>query len=114
MNAQYLDPVFGRGYPAELFDHYRRVSDLTFVRDGDLETIARPIDLLGVNYYRRHTVTASRPPDGLAEELPGSLGSLVDRPAGRRRHRDALAHRAGGAHRAAAWLSSASTRPLGS
>ncbi len=75
MNAQYLDPVFGRGYPAELFDRYRRVSDLTFVRDGDLETIARPIDLLGVNYYRRHTVTASRPADGVADELPGSLGA---------------------------------------
>jgi beta-glucosidase len=73
MNAQYLDPVFGRGYPAELLDRYRDVSDLAFVRDGDLETIARPVDFLGVNYYRRHTVTASRPEDGIAEELPGSL-----------------------------------------
>jgi beta-glucosidase len=28
-----------------------------------------------VNYYRRHTVTASRPADVVAEELPGSLGA---------------------------------------
>jgi len=75
MNAQYLDPVFGRGYPAELLERYSGVSDLAFVREGDLDTIARPIDFLGVNYYRRHTVTASRPADVVAEELPGSLGA---------------------------------------
>jgi beta-glucosidase len=75
MNAQYLDPVFGRGHPAELFERYRAVSDLAFVRDGDLETIARPLDFLGVNFYRRHTVTASRPVGAVAEELPGSLGA---------------------------------------
>jgi len=74
MNAQYLDPVFGRGYPAELLERYRGVSDLAFLRDGDLDTIARPVDFLGVNYYRRHTVTAWRPTAG-AEELPGSLGA---------------------------------------
>jgi beta-glucosidase len=75
MNGQYLDPIFGRGYPAELLDRYRDRSDLAFVRDGDLETIARPVDFLGVNYYRRHTVTASRPAGAEAEELPGSLGA---------------------------------------
>jgi beta-glucosidase len=75
MNAQYLDPVFGQGYPDELLDRYRDVSDLAFVREGDLETIARPLDFLGVNYYRRHTVTASRPAGVEAEQLPGSLGA---------------------------------------
>jgi beta-glucosidase len=75
MNAQYLDPVFGRGHPEELLERYRDMSELAFVRDGDLETIARPVDFLGVNYYRRHTVTASRPAGAVAEELPGSLGA---------------------------------------
>jgi len=79
-NALFLDPVFGRGYPAELLAHYRDVSDLTFVRDGDLETIARPTAFLGVNYYRPHTVTAD-PGDGVgAFELPGSLGAWAVRP----------------------------------
>ena len=74
MNGLYLDPIFGRGYPVELLEHYRPVTDMAFVRDGDLDLIARPCDLLGVNYYRRFTVTAS-PGDRLAEELPGSLGA---------------------------------------
>jgi beta-glucosidase len=81
MNAQYLDPVFGRGHPAELFERYRAVSDLAFVRDGDLETIARPLDFLGVNFYRRHTVTAS-PSHAVADELPGSLGAWSVLPPG--------------------------------
>ena len=58
MNALYLDPLFGRGYPAELVEYYADESDPTFVHQGDLETIAAPIDFLGVNYYRRFTVAA--------------------------------------------------------
>jgi beta-glucosidase len=41
-NRLFTDPLFGRGYP----DGF----DLP-VRDGDLETIAAPLDGLGVNYY---------------------------------------------------------------
>ena len=74
MNAYYLDPIFGRGYPGELVEFYRSVTDMAFVRDGDLDVIARPCDLLGVNYYRRFTVTAD-PGSREAEELPGSLGA---------------------------------------
>lgn len=75
MNRLFLDPLFGRGYPGQLIEHYRPVSDIGFVRDGDLEVIARPLDFLGVNYYRRHTVTAEAPPEPGADELPGSLGA---------------------------------------
>ena len=71
----FLDPLFGHGYPVEVVEHYRDVSDFGFVRDGDLGTISRPIDLLGVNYYRVHTVAASAPPDRPAEKLPGGLGA---------------------------------------
>ncbi len=74
MNAYYLEPIFGRGYPDELVEFYRPVTDMAFVRDGDLDVIARPCDILGVNYYRRFTVTAD-PGSGGAEELPGSLGA---------------------------------------
>ena len=39
----FLDPLFGHGYPVEVVEHYRDVSDFGFVRDGDLGTISRPI-----------------------------------------------------------------------
>jgi beta-glucosidase len=81
-NALFLDPLHGRGYPAELLDRFRDVSDLSFVRDGDLDAIARPIDFLGVNYYRPHTVTATPAGHDGAIELPGSLGAWAVRPAG--------------------------------
>jgi beta-glucosidase len=82
MNALYLDPLFGRGYPAELVEHYRGVSDFGFVRDGDLDTIARPLDFLGVNYYTLQTVTAHPQPEGEAAPLPGHLGGWVVVPPG--------------------------------
>ena len=82
MNALYLDPLFGRGYPPDLVEHYRGVSDFGFVRDGDLEVIARPLDFLGVNYYRIHTVTADPARGRRAEELPGSLGAWSFPPPG--------------------------------
>ncbi len=82
MNRLYLDPLFGRGYPPQLVEHYRPVSDMRFVRDGDLEVIAGPLGFLGVNYYRRHTVTAEAPSHLGADELPGSLGAWSVLPAG--------------------------------
>jgi beta-glucosidase len=82
MNALYLDPLFGRGYPAELVDHYRGVSDFGFVRDGDLDIIARPLDFLGVNYYTLQTVTAHPPVEPNAAPLPGHLGGWVVVPPG--------------------------------
>ena len=82
MNRLYLDPLFGRGYPPQLVEHYRPVSDLRFVRDGDLEVIAAPLGFLGVNYYRRHTVTAEERFQPGGDELPGSLGAWSVLPAG--------------------------------
>jgi beta-glucosidase len=82
MIGLFLDPLFGRGYPMELVDHYREVSDFGFVRDGDLDTISRPFDTLGVNYYRVHTVAAA-PPAGLtADPLPGGIGAWSFAPGG--------------------------------
>jgi beta-glucosidase len=82
MVGLFLDPLFGRGYPAELVEHYRDVSDFGFVRDGDLETIARPFDTLGVNYYRVHTVAAGPPADRGADLLPGGIGAWSFAPSG--------------------------------
>jgi beta-glucosidase len=49
VNRWFLDPVFGRGYPAELVQVYGD----RFVppSPAELAEIATPIDFLGVNYY---------------------------------------------------------------
>jgi len=60
-NRWWLDPVFGRGYPADMLDVYGLEPP---VRDGDLDTIATPTDLLGINYYFRQLVVDD--PDGPA------------------------------------------------
>jgi len=75
MNALFLDPLYGRGYPREIVEHYRHVSDFGFVREGDLDVVTRPLDFLGVNYYRGHSVAADPHGHGRAEKTPGSLDS---------------------------------------
>jgi beta-glucosidase len=82
MNALFLDPIHGRGYPEEIVEHFRDVSDFGFVHDGDLEAIARPLPFLGVNYYRRHTVTADPGGDPRAIESAGSIGAWTIVPQG--------------------------------
>jgi len=56
VNRWFLDPLYGRHYPADLVaEHidagYLPVEGLNFVKPGDLEAIAAPTDFLGVNYY---------------------------------------------------------------
>ena len=58
-NRWFLDPIFRGSYPADLLELYeRRFGALDAIRPGDLETIAQPIDYLGVNFYRPNVVTA--------------------------------------------------------
>jgi len=53
INRWWLDPIHGRGYPADMVRVYG--VDLP-IRGGDLETIAAPLDWLGLNYYFRQIV----------------------------------------------------------
>lgn len=54
-NRLFLDPVLLGRYPDDLLTD---LAPFGFpVRDGDLEIISAPIDLLGVNYYRGYVVT---------------------------------------------------------
>jgi len=55
-NRWILDPVLRGEYPADLLDVYESI--LPPIQDGDLETIAAPLDFLGVNYYTRSVVRA--------------------------------------------------------
>ncbi len=52
-NRWWMDPVHGRGYPEDM----RRLYGVDLPeRPGDLETIAAPLDWLGLNYYFRNVV----------------------------------------------------------
>ncbi|GAA3240756.1 GH1 family beta-glucosidase [Dactylosporangium siamense] len=61
LNRLFLDPVLRGAYPADVVELYRPVSDFAFVQDGDLATIAAPLDFLGVNYYRPNLAAAEPP-----------------------------------------------------
>ncbi len=73
LNRLFLDPLFGLGYPQGLLERYGGRMDLGFARDGDLDTIATPLDFLGVNTYTTHTVAARALPGQIATPLAGSL-----------------------------------------
>jgi beta-glucosidase len=65
LNRWYLDPLFGKGYPEDVAARHRAdghlpAGELPFLRTGDLELMARPIDLLGVNYYSRAIARSRR------------------------------------------------------
>jgi beta-glucosidase len=64
----YMDPLFGRGYPADVWAHLG--ADAPKVAPGDMDLIATPIDYLGINYYSRSVVSAGKPFDVRASELP--------------------------------------------
>ncbi|MGZ5294760.1 MAG: GH1 family beta-glucosidase [Actinomycetota bacterium] len=72
LNRFCLDPLFGRGYPSLVAEQHAG-GDMSFAADGDLDTIAQPVDFLGVNYYTSLTVTGRRPVVARETDLPASL-----------------------------------------
>ncbi len=71
----FLDPVLGDGYPADVREDTAHLTDWSFVREGDEQRIAAPIDWLGVNYYTSTRVAAavdlSAPTPGVFPGLRG-------------------------------------------
>ncbi|HEX4702607.1 MAG TPA: GH1 family beta-glucosidase [Pseudonocardiaceae bacterium] len=53
-NRWWLDPLHGRGYPADMIEVYGVEPP---VKHGDLAAIAAPMDHFGLNYYFRQVVT---------------------------------------------------------
>jgi beta-glucosidase len=76
MNALFLDPLFGRGYPAPLVERFPALAG-ELVRDGDLAIADGPLAFLGVNYYRPQTVGASPARGDRPVAVPGGLGWSV-------------------------------------
>jgi beta-glucosidase len=50
-NRWFIEPVLGLGYPADMVELYGK--QMPELAAGDLELIAQPIDVVGVNYYER-------------------------------------------------------------
>ncbi len=75
-NRWFLDPLFGRHYPADAVAGYADAlpNGLDFVLPSDLEAIAVPTDFLGVNYYSRRVARDEEAADNLPPEI------LADRP----------------------------------
>jgi beta-glucosidase len=74
MHRWFLDPTFGRSYPADLVAWYEPHGLLEGL-DLDAVTRAEPIDFLAVNYYRRERIVEAPITDdwGIgASVLPGS------------------------------------------
>jgi beta-glucosidase len=61
INRWYLDPLAGRGYPADMVAHYGW--DRADIAAGDMEAIGAPLDFLGVNYYTRIIARSSATPE---------------------------------------------------
>lgn len=65
-NRWFMDPIYGRRYPAEILaEHFKRghlsPENFTFLHEGDCETIAAPTDYIGLNYYRRAVLNSNSP-----------------------------------------------------
>ncbi|MEM9133576.1 MAG: GH1 family beta-glucosidase [Actinomycetota bacterium] len=84
-NRWYVEPVAGMGYPTVGVEGLQWAQDE--VNDGDLEIIAAPIDVLGVNYYTCQraledgTIEDAQPPmtDFGWEIAPDQFRSLLER-----------------------------------
>ncbi|HEX5055000.1 MAG TPA: GH1 family beta-glucosidase [Gammaproteobacteria bacterium] len=77
-NNWFSDPLFKGRYPEVMWNYYG--ADVPQVRAGDFDTISRPLDFLGINYYTREVIQN-------APESP-LLGLTVLRNAQERTHMD--------------------------
>ena len=78
-NRQFLDPALRGRYPEEVLKIMAGHGGLGHIRDGDLETIHQPLDLLGVNYYSPTYVSAAEG-EPANPAFPGSEGIRFERP----------------------------------
>jgi beta-glucosidase len=80
-NGIYLEPVLSGRYPAHALPSHLPPAEL--IKDGDMETIAAPVDFLGVNYYQPTHLRPGNPADLRRSEelaLPGTTGVVGFRP----------------------------------
>ncbi len=81
MNRVFLDPIFRGAYPEDLLDDVRGLGLEDHVRDGDLDVISTPIDVLGVNYYNGEAVGHRPPASSLRDNANGGRPTRSPLPA---------------------------------
>ncbi|MEV2251360.1 GH1 family beta-glucosidase [Streptomyces sp. NPDC050147] len=59
-NGVFHGPMLHGAYPADLLADTARLTDWSFVHDGDLAAAHQPLDALGLNYYTPALVSAAR------------------------------------------------------
>ncbi|GLW06639.1 beta-glucosidase [Microtetraspora sp. NBRC 13810] len=74
-NRFFLDALLKGSYPADVLEDIAPVAGTSFARDGDLEVISTPLDLLMVNYYSRFTVSGAPGGAASAAAAPTDTGS---------------------------------------
>jgi beta-glucosidase len=61
----FADPLYGRGYPYDVYEDFKKIGALPngmdFVKEGDMGVVAVPTDFIGLNYYSRHIYHANTP-----------------------------------------------------
>lgn len=67
-NRWFFDALLRGEYPSDVESRFEPI--LPSVRDGDLKTIATPLDFLGVNNYSRTLVRADDEPEGVVVRPP--------------------------------------------
>lgn len=70
-NRLWLDATMLGRYPEEIVALQERFDAADVVHPGDLEVIAAPLDVLGVNYYSQHHVIGQDPVPGTAPDQAG-------------------------------------------
>jgi beta-glucosidase len=70
-NRVFTGPMLRGEYPIDLIADTESITDWSFVLDGDLTRIARPLDSLGVNYYHSELVA----PRAVGRSTPDSAVS---------------------------------------
>jgi beta-glucosidase len=77
-NRLFVDPILLGAYPADVLADLEPVSGLAHLHPGDEALISAPIDLLGINYYQPHVVSALPPGIGgdpdFEAQFPGVSG----------------------------------------
>ncbi len=76
-NRWFVDPIYGRHYPADMVADYTAQGylphGLDFVQPGDMAAIAIPTDFLGVNYYSRAVLRNEQAQNNLPATLVADL-----------------------------------------
>jgi beta-glucosidase len=75
LNRWFLEPLYGRQYPADMVEVYEKrgwlPNGLDFVQSGDWDVISTPADFLGLNTYTRTVVRSDAIPE--SENAPRTV-----------------------------------------